>query len=217
MKAWSYSSLKQFENCPKQFFHIRVAKDVQDQQGEAARWGELVHKAFEDRARDDTPLPDHLSQHEPMMQKLLALPGRRLIEERMGLTSNFLPCDFFGEDVWYRGVVDFGVVNDKRAVVLDYKTGKKKEDHDQLSLFAGMVLAHYPDVEHVRTMYLWVASGEITHRDYERGDAQIWPQFMPRVRRLELAYEKEEWPVNPTPLCGWCPVSHCRFQRKRRY
>jgi hypothetical protein len=139
---------RQFENCPKQFFHVRVAKDVVDKQTEATRWGELVHKAFEDRARDSTALPEHLAQHEPMMARLTSLAGEKLIEARLGLTHNFLPCGFFAKEVWYRGVVDYGVVNGTKAVVIDYKTtrsGVHAEVALQLAAYARGEIILQPD------------------------------------------------------------------------
>ena len=30
MTAWSYSSIKTFDQCPKKYFHLKIAKDIQD-------------------------------------------------------------------------------------------------------------------------------------------------------------------------------------------
>ena len=64
MKAWSYSMLTAFETCPHQFYRVRVLKDVVEEQGEAALWGDRVHKALENRVRDQEPLPEWAAQWE---------------------------------------------------------------------------------------------------------------------------------------------------------
>ena len=47
MTAWSYSSLKTFEQCPKKYYHLKVAKDVKDKGSSAMFYGNEVHKAAE--------------------------------------------------------------------------------------------------------------------------------------------------------------------------
>jgi hypothetical protein len=47
MTAWSYSSIKTFDQCPKKYFHLKVIKDVKDDPGEAAIYGTDAHEAAE--------------------------------------------------------------------------------------------------------------------------------------------------------------------------
>jgi len=45
-KTWSYSSATTFEKCPKQYYHLYVAKDIkQDPNTEHFLYGNEVHKA----------------------------------------------------------------------------------------------------------------------------------------------------------------------------
>ena len=47
--AWSFSSLKTFEQCPKKYYHLKVAKDYEENfNTEAMRYGNEYHKAAED-------------------------------------------------------------------------------------------------------------------------------------------------------------------------
>jgi hypothetical protein len=48
MTAWSYSSISTFKQCPKKYYHLKVAKDVKDTSSEAMLYGNQVHKAAED-------------------------------------------------------------------------------------------------------------------------------------------------------------------------
>jgi hypothetical protein len=48
LKTWSYSSATTFEKCPKQYYHLYVAKDIkQDPNVEHFLYGNEVHKAAE--------------------------------------------------------------------------------------------------------------------------------------------------------------------------
>ena len=46
--TWSYSSLKQYQNCPKQYQEIRVLKNYIVKENEAMMYGKEVHSALED-------------------------------------------------------------------------------------------------------------------------------------------------------------------------
>lgn len=212
--AWSYSSLSLFEQCPKKYYHLRIAKDVVDEPGEPGSWGLRVHKAAEDYSRGAAQLPDDVKHVKPIIDKLLAVPGEKLIEHRFGVTAGFEPCDFFDASVWYRGVIDLAIVGTKEAIAVDYKTGKQRPGHDQLSLFAAATFVHRPQLESVRTAYLWLQTGKLTSKTFTRDD-QIWPEFIPRVRRVELAIQDNRFPVRPSGLCGWCPVKTCPHWVKR--
>jgi dipeptidyl aminopeptidase/acylaminoacyl peptidase len=59
--AWSFSSLKTFSTCPKKFYHIRVAKDIKEPEGEQAMYGKIVHEAAERYVRDGTPIDAYLT------------------------------------------------------------------------------------------------------------------------------------------------------------
>ena len=54
--TWSYSSLKQYQNCPRQYHEIKVLKNYTIKETEQMRYGTEVHKALEEYVRDGTPL-----------------------------------------------------------------------------------------------------------------------------------------------------------------
>lgn len=216
MIAHSYSSLTKFETCPYQYFRVRVAKDVVEPPNEAAEWGTRVHLALEERVRDKKPLPSFAAEWEPLAAKFDPYGDRVFCEAKFGLTRTLEACDFFASDCWYRGVVDVGV-HGTRALLGDYKTGKIKENHDQLKLFAAAHMATYPTVESCLTKYYWLKFKMSSKLEVHRDDLPaIWSEFLPRFSRLEAAYEKEKWPCKPSGLCrGWCPVRDCEHWRPR--
>jgi hypothetical protein len=118
--------------------------------------------------------------------------------------------------VWFRGVLDLTILQPEKAVVLDYKTGKVKEDGDQLKLFAGATFAQYPYLQEVKTGYVWLAHNKVSTRTFVKDEVPaIWQEFIPRIRRMEVSQENDSWPPRPSGLCkNWCPVGkrlceHC--------
>jgi hypothetical protein len=216
---WSYSSLTAFETCPRRFKLTRLDKTVTEPPSSAMMHGNEVHKALELGLNGTKGLPEKYIQWAPLVGRIRAEPGRRLVEFKFALTQAFRPTEFFAPDAWVRGVIDAGVVGTDSAVLLDWKTGKPKDDHDQLKLFAGVAFGTYTYVTTVKTGYVWLSSRTITTHKFSRDDVPaIWQEFAPRVQRLVRAAEKGDFPPKPSGLCrAWCPVPKnlCEFSGKQ--
>lgn len=212
MKPWSYSSLTAFETCPRQYYHLRVAKDIKEEQGDAAKWGEWVHKQFEIFLNGGPELPDKIKQWRGIAEKAAAKPGEHLVEQQMAVSSSFLPAEWW--TCWSRGILDFGAVHENKAIILDWKTGNRKPLTDQLKLSAGYIFATYPEVNTVKTGFAWLKENKLDTDTFTREQVpQIWGEFVPRVRRLEIAFEKDKWPAKPSGLCAkWCAVGRQRCE-----
>lgn len=214
-KAWSYSQLTAYETCPKRFELTRVSKKVVEPQTEATIWGNQVHKALELFAKDGKPLPADLQKYERYVKKIQSYEGKRVVEERIALDRSFRPTKWMAKDVWVRGIIDIGVVGPEKAYLLDWKTGKRKPDSDQLKLFAALAFAVYPWIDKVTTGFIWLKSGEFDKEVFTRDQLpEIWNEFMPRLQRLAHSYEDNKWIAKPSGLCReWCPVGkhNCEF------
>lgn len=219
MTAWSYSSIKTFDQCPKKYFHLKVVKDTKDEPGGAADYGTAVHLAAEEYIRDGKPIPEKFAFMRPIVERLEALPGKKYAELKLGIRGDYSPCGFFDKDVWWRGIADLLVIDGHRAWCVDYKTGKNARyaDTKQLDLLAGAVFSHYPEVTKVKSSLLFVVSGELipkTHRVTER--STYLSVFDEQLERLDAAMENGVWNAKTSPLCGWCPVTTCEHWRPRR-
>lgn len=212
---WSYSSLTAFETCPRRFYLTRIAKEVQEPQTQAMMAGNEVHKALELDIKGEKPLPEKYKSYAPLVNAVKLTPGKKLVEQKVGVTPDFRATTFFGKDVWMRGIIDVAVVGTKAAVVLDWKTGKPKTDSEQLRLFAGAAFAQYPHIDTVKTGFAWLAYNKMDSKTFTRDDVPgIWRDFSIRVQRMEKAEEKGDFPPNPSGLCReWCPVGRklCEF------
>ena len=118
---WSYSSLSAYETCPRRYKLTRLEKKVVEPQTEATIHGNSVHKALELATLGTKPLGEKHKQYIPIVERITARPGKRLVEFKFGLTKALKPTEFFGKDVWVRGVIDFGLLNPKVGVALDWK------------------------------------------------------------------------------------------------
>jgi hypothetical protein len=213
MKAWSYSSLTDFEGCPRRYHMVRDLKVVPFKETEATLHGKEVHKALELRVKDKTPLPEKYKQYEAIAAKF-DKPGV-FTEQQIALNRSLQPTGWWDKDCWVRGVIDVGVTAKGVSVLADYKTGKVKPDSSQMELFAALKMQEDKSITEARTLFVWLAHGKTSKATYKKeGVPVIWEGFIQRVQRMELAYEKDKWLPKASPLCGWCPLSkeHCEFR-----
>ena len=220
MTAWSYSSLSTFKQCPKKYYHLKVAKDVKDTGSSAMYYGNQVHKAAEDYIKDGVPIPTKFKFLQRPLDVLNKIDGDKHCEIRMGVTkqdNEYTPTGFFGKDVWWRGVADLLIVNGKKAYLIDYKTGKNAEyaDTKQLDLLAGATFTHFPEVETVKSALLYVVSNDFIRKKHTADLRKSYLSvFDEELDRLEVALEEDVWNAVESGLCGFCPVTSCEHNRK---
>lgn len=212
---WSFSALTQFETCPKQYYHQRVAKDVGKPVSEASIWGNVVHKHIEERLANNVPLPSTLAGLEKVVAPIANKPGEKLVERQLAVDDAFVPVTWESTSAWCRAIVDVGVITDDKALLLDWKTGKRKPVSAQLKLSAALAFSHYPKLEVVYTGFVWLRDGKVDKETVTRGEvSNVWVELCSRVSRMERAFEEDSFPAKPSGLClKYCPVprSKCKF------
>lgn len=211
--AHSYSSIKEFENCPRKYHEVRILKSFKQSDTEATLYGTAVHKACEDFIKLGTPFPPQFAQFQRYVEPLGTIEGDLYCEERMAIRADFTPCGFFDKDVWFRGIPDFLAINSRGiARVADYKTGKSSRfaDTAQLELLAAMIMAHHPDVHTVKGVLLFMVVGDVIKAEYTRAQLpEIWSKWAGRANAIEKALELGVWNPRSSALCRFCPVSSC--------
>jgi len=222
MTAWSYSSIKTFDQCPKKYYHLKVSKDFKDVGNDASRYGNDAHEAAENYIKNNTPIPDKFKIMRPVVEVLSKFKGEKHTEMKLGIRKvgeGFEPCGFFDKDVWYRGIVDLLIVDGCNAHMIDYKTGKnaKYADMKQLDLMAGAVFTHFPNVMRIKSGLAFVVSNEFPKKVHARAELNHYMHvFEDQLYMLEQAEEHDIWNPKSGPLCGWCPVTSCAHWRQRR-
>lgn len=211
---WSFSSLKTFQQCPKKYYHLKVAKDVQDKGSDATMYGTNAHTACEEYIRDGVDLPPQFSYLKSSLDILNNIEGEKLCEVKLGLTKNLESCDFDAPNVWWHGVADLVIINKKSgtAYSVDYKTNKnaKYADVTQLDLVACGLFAKFPEIQTIKSALLFVVSKDVVRALHlSKTKEKYMQKVLPHLERLEGAFESGTWNAKTGPLCGWCPVTQC--------
>jgi RecB family exonuclease len=229
--SWSYSSLTDFEGCPARFAAKKFFCTTREAPTEQTVWGERVHKSFEERIRDGKPFDSGLEMYEPWARVLEKLPGEKFFERQFAVKPNHQPCSWF--EGTGRGVVDLLILHEGVATIIDYKTGKKKDDQTQLELFSWFVVNEFDFDRQFRTVksrYIWLKYAGLTpeqlaeqkvevttKKELSYLDAKlVMNKMLPRIEAMERAWNAEEFPCFPSGLCGWCPVEECTHWRPRK-
>ena len=212
---WSFSRIKAFEQCPKQFYHEKVLKQYPFIQTEAMIYGNQFHKACEDYIGKGEPLPERFMYIKDALDKLNQRKGVKICEQRLGVTANLEPCTFGARNVWFRGIVDLAILDEGSGIgwIIDYKTGKsaKYADKGQLELMALAIFAHYPKITSIRAGLLFVVANKLVKETYEVADrANLWEKWASNYATMEKAFEADVWNPRPSGLCKrHCPVTEC--------
>jgi hypothetical protein len=214
---WSHSALEKFSTCPKQYHEVKVIKRIEEPMGEAAAYGNTVHKLMEDALNGTASLPPTHAYLQEYVDAILRRPGVMFVEKQMALNQQLEPVDFFCVDVWVRGKADVITVAGDTAHGVDWKTGKRKATK-QMMLMALLIFYHFPEVEHVRTGFCWLKTSEMDKEEFLRREIPaLWDLFIPELQQYQQAFATDTWQPRQNGLCaGWCPVTDCEYWRPKR-
>ena len=210
---WSFSRLKQYKNCPRQFYEVRVANNFVVKDTAATLYGKALHEAIEKYVVSKTEFPKNYATVLSKVPLILNLiPGLHYAETKMAVDINRKACEFDNPDYWVRGIADLVAVAGDRVAVVDWKSGSDRyADTKQLTLMALLVFANFPQVNTVGGMLYFIKNAHpIFSEDYERADIDdMWETFANDLRNIHISYESNNWPMTPSGLCGYCPVETC--------
>jgi hypothetical protein len=190
-----------------------VAKDIKEEPGEAMTFGNEIHKIAHEYVEQDKPIPQKYSNIEPALKSLKDMEGKKLCENKLGLTIDFKPCGFFDKNVWWRGIADIIIVQGDTILTVDYKTGTKSKyaDLKQLEILALALFKHYPEVKRVKAGLLFLFADDFVKTVYSAdSQAELWTGWISDVGQLETSVINNVWNAKPNFTCrGWCPVHSC--------
>jgi hypothetical protein len=226
---FTYSKIKDFEQCGLQHYHASILKTPGTQpSGDAIDHGKKVHDVLHQALRTDgqqKELPHQFKYLQPWVDYVNWLPGDRYVEIKWGMDRDYQPHPFFNNaTVWMRYVGDVAGVYGGAGWLLDWKTGKRLEEPLQLWLGALMMFTQFPQLQTIRSMFVWLKEYDGTNRDecisveiIKRAQAQeIWTGLLPRIKAYEQACETGNFLPKPGRHCGWCRVQACEFFGKGR-
>ena len=228
--SWSYSKLKNFEECPRKHYEVDLAKTFAETTStdpdSALNWGNRVHDTFAKVLKGEIELPAEFAQYKHWIDRIKNGPGDLLVEQKYAITKDFRSTQWFASDVWVRMIGDVVRIDHpftdrhgnryRVALVADWKTGKILEDPVQLMLMAQALFSHYPDLAHVRAEYVWLKEDCTSPEVFTRQEvADQWVYLLGRVQAMEQAAITQTYAPKPGRLCkNWCPVQSCPFWKK---
>jgi len=216
--VWSFSSLKTFQQCPRKYYHTKIAKDVVESDTTATIYGKSAHTVAEEYIRDGVPVPPAFEYMKPTLDILSKLEGEKLCEVRLGLTKDLKACTFNAKNVWWHGIADLVVINEEKQLAhsVDYKTSKSARyaDVKQLDLVAAGLFAKFPNIQRVKSALIFVVSKEFVKAEHTRDKmADYVAKPAADVARIEAAIDNGVWNPKQSALCGFCAVKQCEYNR----
>jgi len=184
-QSWSYSRLNDFELCPRQAFYKHYApKDekLPFVQNENSARGSRIHKELElavqsllNKGTVDyskmTPVSVETMQ---MIVPLVTTAKKAFTEQQLAFTDGWTPGSWYDNTghTWLRVVLDLVLIYGDTAIVIDYKTGKIKDDIGQLEICALAVMKYWQRVTKVRTMFLFLDHKKRVTADFTSADLE---------------------------------------------
>lgn len=220
MAQHSYSGIKAYEGCPRKYHDTKVVKLYPREETEATLYGTQLHEQAELFIKDGRPLDSAYAFIQPVLDRLAAMPGRKMPELKMAVKESLAVCEFDATDYWCRGIADLVIVDDDNltARIWDYKTGGNKyPDTDQLMLMALLVFKHFPHVRSVTGGLLFVLKGTVSkYKVLREQEHDLWWRWRERVAKLDAAIHHDKWPEKSSGLCkNYCEVVHCAHNGRR--
>lgn len=223
MKTLSHSSIEMYTNCPKNYHHTYILKDIPKVELESSKWGKRVHDQIMEVVKRSARFgfkPEYITgdiePYRKWIEIVCSLPGRFHVEEKFGIDADCNPSPFFEPKTVFRLAADIVVVDDdnKFIWIADWKTGKRKEGFTQLDRYAMVIAAYYPGYQIAGT-FIWLKDGSKSTKFYHAEEIVAILQEEAALR--ERVTQATQFPPKPSPLCGWCSVNYagkCEFAER---
>ena len=203
----SFSFLNDFANCPHKAYRRYVKKDLpRPPETPEQREGNTTHRLIMMYLRGH---PNRL----PVSLEPFVLPFKARKAEAevwLAMTEDMRPANE-DEPVWLKGKIDVLIVEPPNAFIVDWKTGKVREDPKELLTYALLLRANFPEVNKISGCYVWLKEGRMG-AVYDLTDVNRTYHAIKAAARQAEGYQLlGDWPAEPNALCAWCPVADCRF------
>lgn len=217
IKAWSFSTLMKFEECPYGLYLSKVEK-CPNPSGPAADRGSKIHQAAEDFIQGVRPdVAKELKHFDGLIREIRDLygEGKVEVEQDWGFTRDWRQTGWMDADTWARVKLDVLIHEDPTSVICyDWKSGQKfgnEIKHSQQCIsYALATVLRYPEVQFVEAAMLYVDKDDKMVKRYTR-DELLGIHWKGWERRANLMTTAVDFPAYPSKHnCKWCP--HAKVQ-----
>jgi hypothetical protein len=196
---------------------VLKGKDLQQSFTVAAVDNKLTTKEVDDLLTFSGSITEFLKRIEKFKAKSPAQDT--LVEHSFGLTIDLKPSTFFGKDVFFRGIYDFGLrLENRDLIIVDHKSGAPSEDiskyTNQLNSYALAGRRLFPEINGVQSAIHYLQDGSL-----------VWGTY---ISTGEIDEKLSDWLVNylnecvagldgqarPGWYCGYCGYANqCPAQK----
>jgi hypothetical protein len=216
--TWTYTMLQTYlDICAHQAFRRYMLKKgdpghIPYVETKEMRWGNEVHTAMEYRLLGGKPLPEPMHTFEKFA---VPFDGRKPIcEPKLAINRDWKIVDYFAKDVWGRNRCDVALIQGDKAYLLDWKTGKPRENPFELEIQAVFLRLKYPQVRTIMGQFCWLKEDRMGPL-HDLSDVQATcRKIVETIRMIEADQAAGEFDKEPSPLCGWCDVMDCEHNKK---
>ena len=233
MIGMSYSRLKIFETCRRQFELKFITKELPYVENAAMKEGSRKHKILERAAltlkkESNTVLPpSNMSHVYPILISFNNSHDEIYPELDLAFRKDLSIGSWFGKDIWLRCKIDLlGVKRDAAGTeyvhqndivsIIDWKSGKVRVDIDQLRLYNIAALIKYSEAREAHSSLVFIdqkQSSKVVKT--KREDIQLeLNEFSDRFESVQIASERNSWPPSKNMFCNWCGanVLQCEYK-----
>jgi hypothetical protein len=214
--TWSHTFLHTYADiCPHQAWRRFIKRDIPFVATVASERGIRTHKAMQRRI-EGKALPAEFSEFERFA---LPFDGKSAkAETKLGITMEGKATGFFAEDTWGNGVLDVVLTDGPptTAFLADWKTGKSKyESAFELEVHAVLLHAKHPTLTKIVGQYIYLGENLVSHI-YDLTDTmKTWKKICSIMLEVEADLKAGHFEKREGPLCSWCSVKDCQYNKNR--
>jgi hypothetical protein len=215
-RAWSWTALEGTEICPRRYYVTKVSKLVSEPPSEEVMRGRSVHEQLAAAVQGDAAPPEEFAWTASLIGQLRKMPYVKA-EKPLTLTDDFRPVGKWANDVRLRTTFDAIAISGSKAVILDWKTGKRKGGSKQLDVMAAaLLLSDQERIEEVHASFVWLKDKAVDSITMRQPDAV---RFITELRRdrlpaLKVYDGRPKWqdvPAIKSWACRFCVFYECEF------
>lgn len=226
-KPYSFSKIHTYYSCPKQFKYCYIDKISVDRDFTDPKFfvrGRFIHAYIADRLKGGSGLLNGYPEVDVDDKLELISKADGIFENEYinmtfdfditGVEKNIKLCDDLmptsDKDFLIKGYIDYYAVQNDLAVIVDWKSGKSKDNpsYEQLELYAIWLLEKYDNITEVDLIFYYLEHDIFQIKTISQKEIKEFKRtLLSKINQIEL--EEEFLPISDKH-CMFCPYfSQC--------
>ena len=238
---YSFSKINTYEQCALKFKFLYIDKLGTYVPNLAMERGSYIHTLLENDTKSKPTsfkfkiaTPEQQSEcidifikfkQSELGQRYLEVPAQAEVEFGMKFVDGVLtPCSYYDKEALFRGKIDHSILEGETIHLIDWKTGKVSGFPAplQLVMYAVWAFAMYPNVNFIRTAFVYVEH-ENQEKVYEFRREHLDALKKKVIEKIVNMEKEEKFRKSESRLCDYCdfraaglcePETHDEFADK---